>query len=791
MLLGPFGTGKTAVMAEIAKQLVRLIPQSRVLICAPSNSAADIFASKLASFEEFVTPPGSIIGGVKTNGKAAPQQSGTQKMLRLYASSRPREAVPHEILPFTFWNESLGSFDTPSLEQLKQYRIIVTTCNSASILYNAGVPQGFFTHIAIDEAAQLMEPEVLIPLSLAAYNKTSVILAGDHKQLGPRLQSGFVRQHELSSSIMERLSSIPIYSEQQRSDMLLRLNKNYRSHAAILEFPSKRFYNGALQAKLERAKAERCADWARLKNRSSPVLFCGVEGEDMREADSPSFFNPHEVVQIGKLIQDLLHDPHIIPSLKPSEIGVVTPFYKQSQKIRQYLRQRDMGEVFVGSVDECQGKEFAALFISTVRASRRWHENYDQIFSVGFLNDEKMMNTAMTRAVGLLVCVGDPYVLDLDDNWREFMSYCSAKGNYMGPELTPGYLQDREQREAKIKVPEYKPVPEAAGTEYYSAESELSSPQDQSSSESAAYDAAFPTITEMPVAETAPASTGSSKKKKKKKNKGNSNNSATAAAQPTTPTVDVTSAPPSSVSTLASTPTESEYFVSEHESGENYDDMDGAIEEAFADDVLENPHHDPTPYYEYAQPNHMGTQQQNALLATLLQQQQQNGSQNTLGFLSQYLRLAQLQQQMQQPTAGSLAANGAPQGWVAVYRWRNTFELVLIPEGAQPPPFNIYDRGTMVEIEIGKFNHVTVAQKNGDVIYIQLSPAEPGPNALVFYQPSTYSLMIRVPINEFDSASAMVVENQSHVVVHLARSTNAQWQPLAVGLMPDRDSRLV
>ena len=71
-----------------------------------------------------------------------------------------------------------------------------------------------------------------------------------------------------------------------------------------------------------------------------------------------------------------------------------------------------MGEVFVGSVEECQGKEFAALFISTVRASRRWHEQYDRVFGVGILNDEKMMNTAITRAMALLVVVGDPYVVN-------------------------------------------------------------------------------------------------------------------------------------------------------------------------------------------------------------------------------------------------------------------------------------------------------------------------------------------------------------------------------------------
>lgn len=41
---------------------------------------------------------------------------------------------------------------------------------------------GFFTHIFLDEAAQALECDMLIPLSLAG-NKTRVVLAGDHMQV--------------------------------------------------------------------------------------------------------------------------------------------------------------------------------------------------------------------------------------------------------------------------------------------------------------------------------------------------------------------------------------------------------------------------------------------------------------------------------------------------------------------------------------------------------------------------------------------------------------------------------
>ena len=41
---------------------------------------------------------------------------------------------------------------------------------------------GYFTHIFLDEAAQALECEMLIPLSLVGPN-TRVVLAGDHMQV--------------------------------------------------------------------------------------------------------------------------------------------------------------------------------------------------------------------------------------------------------------------------------------------------------------------------------------------------------------------------------------------------------------------------------------------------------------------------------------------------------------------------------------------------------------------------------------------------------------------------------
>ena len=391
-------------------------------------------------------------------------------------------------------------------------------------------------------------------------------------------------------------------------------------------------------------------------------------------------------------------------------------------------------------------------------------------------------------------------LLPVDNHWRDFIKYCQQAGNYVGPELTPAYLSEREALESKLKVPEYKPVPEEAAAIHFEENETADDVSEESTASSAqqsaegSYEAEFPSIGAANGHGTASSgSSSSSKKKQKKKQKKKAAQQAAAAA--------ALAASQSSVVVSENLDDDLEpaevhvgaLVEDELEVGEHDDLTDDRLEEANVDDeeTFQSDYNGLvdvgfTQQASVASNSALASSQQH-LLALLQQQQQQQapGAQQSQGsalnILSQYLRLQQLQQQTPPPV---------PQGWTAVYRWRNTFELILLPEGTQPPPFNISDRGNALEIEICKFNLVAAAQKNDDVIYVQLSPAEPGPQTLVFYQPLPAMFMIRIPLNEFDGSLSSIAENQSHVVVRLQRKTQQLWTAMNIRQVADPETKL-
>ncbi|XP_043967053.1 putative helicase mov-10-B.1 [Gambusia affinis] len=419
LVFGPPGTGKTVTLVEAIKQIEKTQTFCHILACAPSNSAADLLCSKIREHVD------------------------EHKVYRMYASSRDPKLVPEHLKACS--NLLGDSYIFPEKEELMEFRIIVTTLLTAGRFVTGDIPSGHFTHIFVDEAGHAVETECLVPLAGLLDTKTGqLVLAGDPKQLGPILRSPFALKYKMGISLLERLmTDFPLY---QKNDgvydncFVTKLLRNYRSHPAILKIPNELFYEGELQACAEEYSRNLYCRWEYLPKQGFPVIFHGVAGINDREANSPSFFNVAEVEVIMDYVRKLLDSQGKkgVAKIAPKDIGIIAPYRKQVQKIRQALEKvakdfkfKDMKNLKVGSVEEFQGQERRVILVSAVRSSANYMD-FDKKFSLGFIKSEKRFNVAVTRAKALLIVVGNPLMLSSDPTWASFIEYCKDEGGYCG-----------------------------------------------------------------------------------------------------------------------------------------------------------------------------------------------------------------------------------------------------------------------------------------------------------------------------------------------------------------------
>ncbi|XP_061354494.1 probable RNA helicase SDE3 [Gastrolobium bilobum] len=402
---GPPGTGKTRTIVEAILQLYIHHKNARILICAPSNSAADYVLEKLLAQQDV--------------------EFRENEIFRLNASTRSYEEVKPELIPFCFFDELI--FKCPPVSALVHYRIIVSTYMSASLLHAEDVARGHFSHIFLDESGQASEPETMIAVSHLCRRETVLVLAGDPLQLGPVIHSKKADEYGSGKSYMERLFECELYASGD-ANYVTKLIRNYRCHPQILCLPSDLFYDGQLIACRDSSTFMMIAEF--LPNKEFPVLFFGIQGCDEREGNNPSWFNRIEASKVVEVVKRLLAGGNI----REEDIGIITPYRQQVLKIKQTLENLDMPDIKVGSVEQFQGQEKEVIIISTVRSTIK-HNEFDRVHCLGFLSNYRRFNVAITRAISLLVIIGNPHIICKDDHWSLMLWHCVDNSSYQGCSL--------------------------------------------------------------------------------------------------------------------------------------------------------------------------------------------------------------------------------------------------------------------------------------------------------------------------------------------------------------------
>jgi len=282
-------------------------------------------------------------------------------------------------------------------EFLDDYPVILSTCHSLRGSLDSG---RLLDYLIVDEASQLDLPTAA--LALASCRR--VIVVGDLKQLphlpnqlaaaqaGPAPSSGvdYVAQNVLSSFHTLYGKSLPRTV----------LREHYRCDPAIIGFCNQKFYGGEL------------IPFSVPPLDGAMELHPTVPGNHMRQFRQGGKVNRREIEVIRSEVI-----PQLSREFTPDQIGLTTPYRKQANEAVDALIE-ELSEIEADTVHRYQGREKPAIVMTTV-LDETWRGQQ----GLRFVDDPRLINVAVSRAMKKFVLVIDSQLLPASRHIRDLVGY--------------------------------------------------------------------------------------------------------------------------------------------------------------------------------------------------------------------------------------------------------------------------------------------------------------------------------------------------------------------------------
>ena len=448
LIHGPPGTGKTTTLAEVIKKHIG----KKLLVTADSNVAVDNVLYKLKDFNVVrIGHPAKIESNLmkysldvkirrdkrykeieklikriddlkylqnkKTKKPTPGRRRGMsdEEILNLAKANKGKRGIKAEwVKEMAEWlkiQQNINKIYEKKNNSLKE--IMNDIIDTADVVFatNSAAGGDFlerkeFDVVFIDEAAQAMETSTLI----AMIKGKKVIFAGDHKQLPPTILSNDER---LKFSIFERFTFL--YKNAYDT-----LEIQYRMNEKINNFSSCEFYECKIKT-YDKIKNITIKDLGIEENENfggfEPLVFFDTKGKFLEEIKkgSPSKYNPLEAEFVVKLVDSLIK-----AGSKEEFIGIITPYKDHEEYIKKIIKHN----IEIKSVDGFQGREKEIIILSLVRANEKE--------KIGFLDDLRRLNVAITRAKRKLIIVGDVKTLNSNKTYKRMIEYFKNNGILRG-----------------------------------------------------------------------------------------------------------------------------------------------------------------------------------------------------------------------------------------------------------------------------------------------------------------------------------------------------------------------
>lgn len=463
LIQGPPGTGKTSVIVEIIRQLVR--KGERVLVCSQAHSAVKNIYDRIR-----VADDGMNIGFLDEDDTMRPLSFKDHQLfmqhnielidklakgdddeahrlcdqyeteysdnVRKDFSSMHRYLVQyfHEnvhdnsaareiITKFKEEIEHLENMQNGfyAAGHISSLQVVMGTCIGIGTDPNISKSGVRFDTLIVDEAGKANLAETNVPMQLAS----KYILVGDDNQLPPYMDTDEIGKFKTSEEAknledgtnVEEALGMSLFEYFLRHERFPQenqtlLNYQYRMNPVIGEKISSLFYGSKLHNG-SGTESQNCD----MQGFPEAVTFVDTgHTRDIRQYDpyeknsgEGAIYNPCEA---GIIIKDIVPKLESIRQTNSNiSIGIIAPYNAQVRYIKKVLADnRSPLSRCVYTIDNVQGQEYDIVVISFVRSFPLGHGR-----KVGFLDDLRRLNVALSRAKKKLIMVGNLPTLTCPD----------------------------------------------------------------------------------------------------------------------------------------------------------------------------------------------------------------------------------------------------------------------------------------------------------------------------------------------------------------------------------------
>ena len=415
---GPPGTGKTTTLVEAISETLKR--ETQVLVCAPSNAAVDWISEQLYRRGISVLRIGNPlrINDVMMQCSYEYRYANHPDYLELFGVRNTIREMKNR--------PRLGDKEHNQIRKLQHREMELEVKIREELFATSGViactligsanrllERRRFGTVFIDEAAQALEAACWTAILKA----DRVIFAGDHQQLPPTIKCIEAAREGLDKTLMQKVVK-------SKPSCVTLLDVQYRMNRDIMDFSSRHFYHGKLKA--DPTVADRLVspiDTALMWLDTSQCDF----GEQQRRSLSRS--NQEEAKLVMKTLMDyvkLIGMEHLLR--EQTDFGIISPYKAQVRLLRKYLKNNKMlkplrHQITVNTVDGFQGQERDVILISMVRDNASGQ--------IGFLNDLRRMNVAITRARMKLILFGNAETLSKTKFYERLVEYVQERGDFV------------------------------------------------------------------------------------------------------------------------------------------------------------------------------------------------------------------------------------------------------------------------------------------------------------------------------------------------------------------------